>query len=82
MFLRKAGSELLLLAVNFDDRPVSIGVNIPAHAFDYLGVIEKKYTATDLLNGSKQSLQLQKDGCVALQLNSNGACVLKMKRTS
>ena len=82
VFLRKAGSELLLLAVNFDDRPVSIGVNIPAHAFDYLGVIEKKYTATDLLNGSKQSLQLQKDGCVALQLNSNGACVLKMKRTS
>ena len=81
VFLRKADNELLLVAVNFDDRPVSIGVNTPAHAFDYLGIPEKKVSATDLLNGGKRSLQLQKDGCLALQLEARGACVLKMKFT-
>ena len=79
VFLRKVAGELLLVAVNFDDRPVSIGINIPAHAFDYLSIRERKYTATDLLNGGKQSMLLQRDGCVALQLAERGANVLKMK---
>ena len=34
-----------------------------------------------LLNGGKRSLQLQKDGCLALQLEARGACVLTMKFT-
>ena len=78
VFLRKAGKDLLLVAVNFDDRPVSIGINLPAHAFDFLGIPEKKVQATDLLNGTKHSLQLQKDGCLALQLDTRGGCVLKI----
>ena len=79
VFLRKAGNELLLVAVNFDDQPVSIAVNLPAHAFDFLGIPEKQYTATDLLGGGKQTLQLKKDGCLALQLEERGSVVLKMK---
>ena len=82
VFLRKAANDLLLVAVNFDDRPVSIGVNLPAHAFDFLGIPEKKYTATDLLNGGKQTLQLKKDGCLALQLEEWGSVVLKMKTSN
>jgi len=82
VFLRKAANDLLLVAVNFDDRPVSIGVNLPAHAFDFLGIPEKKYTATDLLNGGKQTLHLKKDGCLALQLEERGSVVLKMKTSS
>ena len=75
----KAGSELLLVAVNFDDRPVSIGINIPAHAFDFLGIPERKTVAADLLNSTRQTLHLKKDCCVAVRLESRGACVLKMK---
>ena len=67
------------MAVNFDDQPVSIAVNLPAHAFDFLGIPEKQYTATDLLGGGKQTLQLKKDGCLALQLEERGSVVLKMK---
>ncbi|MBR1688192.1 MAG: alpha-amylase family protein [Prevotella sp.] len=78
VFLRKAGSDLLLIAVNFDDRPVSIGVNLPAHAFDFLSIPEKKAIATDLLSGEKQSLELVKDGCVALKLESRGGSVWKI----
>ena len=79
VFLRKADNELLMVAVNFDERPVSIGVNMPSHAFDYLGIPEKTFDAKDLLTGQKQALQLKKDGCVALQLESNSARVLKIK---
>ena len=79
VFLRKASNELLLVAANFDNRPVSIGVNLPAHAFDFLGIPERKVTAIDLLNGDKQGLTLQKDGCIALQLGANGAMVMKIK---
>lgn len=79
VFLRKADNELLMVAVNFDERPVSIGVNMPSHAFDYLGIPEKTFDAKDLLTGKKQALQLKKDGCVALQLESNSARVLKIK---
>ena len=79
VFLRKAGGELLLVAANFEDRPVSIAINLPAHAFDFLGIPEKKLLTTDLLNGGKQYLTFQKDGCIALQLEANGARVLKAK---
>ena len=79
VFLRKADNELLMVAVNFDERPVSIGVNMPSHAFDYLDIPEKTFDAKDLLTGQKQALQLKKDGCVALQLESNSARVLKIK---
>jgi len=78
-FLRKADGELLLVAVNFDDRPVSIGINLPAHAFDFLGLPEKKLSATDLLSGKKQTLDLKKDGCLALQMETRGSVALKMK---
>ena len=79
VFLRKADNELLMVAVNFDERPVSIGVNMPSHAFDYLDIPEKTFDAKDLLTGQKQALQLKKDGCVALQLESNSARVLKIR---
>jgi glycosidase len=79
VFLRKAGGELLLVAANFEDRPVSIAINLPAHAFDFLSIPEKKLLTTDLLNGGKQYLTFQKDGCIALQLEANGARVLKAK---
>ena len=79
VFLRKAGGELLLVAANFEDRPVSIAINLPAHAFDFLGIPEKKLLTTDLLNGGKRYLTFQKDGCIALQLEANGARVLKAK---
>ena len=78
-FLRKAGSEVLLMAVNFDDLPQTMNVTIPAHAFDYLNLKEKNIQATDLLTGEKQKLSLQRDAAVGLSLPSLGALVLKFK---
>ncbi len=80
VFLRKAGNEILIVAVNFDDRDVSIGVNLPAHAFEFLEINEAKFVTTDLLSGKKKTFELLKDTCIALQIAGNGALVLKMKQ--
>ena len=78
-FLRKAGSEVLLVAVNFDDLPQTMNVTIPAHAFDYLRLKEKTAQAVDLLTGENQKLSLQRDAAVGLLLPPLGALVLKFK---
>ncbi len=78
-FLRKADSEVLLVVVNFDDLPVVMDVMIPAHAFDFLNIKEKKAVATDLLTGERIRLQMQRDMSVAVGLKPLGAVVMKFK---
>ena len=79
-FLRKAGSEVLLVVVNFDDLPSTIDVTIPAHAFDYLKLKERKnVTAVDLLTGKEIKRQLYRDFYVSVDLEPLGAVILKFK---
>ena len=79
-FLRKAGSEVLLVVVNFDDLPSTMDVTIPAHAFDYLKLKERKnVTAVDLLTGKEIKRQLYRDCYVSVDLEPLGAVILKFK---
>ena len=79
-FLRKAGSEVLLVVVNFDDLPTTMDVTIPAHAFDYLKLKERKnITAVDLLSGKEIKRQLYRDCYVSVDLEPLGSVVLKFK---
>ena len=78
-FLRKAGNEVLLVVVNFDDMPQTVNVTIPAHAFDYLNLKEKTLQTTDLLTGENLKLPLQRDAAVSLHLPPLGALILKFK---
>ena len=78
-FLRKAGNDLLLVAVNFDDQEVEIDVRIPAHAFDYLKVKEQTATATDLLTREKQGVMLHQDGSVRMKMETRNGRVWKIK---
>ena len=79
-FLRKAGSEVLLVVVNFDDLPSTMDVTIPAHAFDYLKLKERKsVTAVDLFTGKEIKRQLYRDCYVSVDLEPLGAVVLKFK---
>ncbi len=79
IFLRKAENELILTAVNFEDREVSIGVNLPSHAFEFMKIPEKTITAQDLLTGHTQDLILQKESCIALKIGARGGIVLKIR---
>ena len=78
-FLRKAGSEVLMVVANFDELPTIVDVTIPAHAFDYLKLKEKNAQTIDLLTGEKLKLPLRRDGAVALQISPLGAVILKFK---
>ena len=57
----RAGGEALLVVVNFADEPASIDVSIPSHAFDYLGLAEGEFAATDLLTDEKCVLPMKAD---------------------
>ena len=81
VFLRKSGIEeqMLLVVVNFEDRDVVSDVNIPAHAFDYLEMKEKKVIATDLLTKEKLAMSLRKDGSVRMEIAARSGRVWKVK---
>ena len=79
-FLRKAGSETLLVVANFEDQPATMDVTIPAHAFDYLNIKEKKsVSATDLMSGRQLKRQLHRDCYVSVDVEPLGVVVLKFK---
>ena len=79
-FLRKAGSEVLLVVANFDGLATTMDVTIPAHAFDYLKLKDRKnVTIVDLLSGKEMKRQLYRDCYVSVDLEPFGAVVLKFK---
>jgi glycosidase len=78
-FLRYVEGELLLVAVNFDDRDVVADIHIPAHAFEYLGMKEKMVIATDLLTRERLAMALHKDRGVRMEIAARSGRVWKMK---
>jgi glycosidase len=78
-FIRKHGTEALLVIANFADQATTVSVNIPAHAFDYLGLSEKNAQVTDLLTDAKYRLHLKLDEAVVVEVPENGAVVLKFR---
>lgn len=78
-FLRRVEGELLLVAVNFEPHDVTIDVNVPAHAFEYLSVQEKMVIGTDLLTKEKLAMNLKKDGAVRMEVKAYGGRVWKVK---
>ena len=79
-FLRKYADDLLLIVVNFNEATAEVGVNIPQHAFDFLGIpVEKgEVTATDLLTGKEESITLSPTSPVLTDIPGWGAKLLKV----
>ena len=78
-FIRKHGTEAILVIANFADQATTINVNIPAHAFDYLGLSEKNAQVTDLLTDTKSRLHFKRDEAVQVEVPENGAAILKFR---
>lgn len=76
-FMRRYQDEALLVVVNFSDERERVGVVIPGHAFDFLGLPEREVPAVDLLTGEDQLLDLQKDGTVSMDLTPHCARIYK-----
>ena len=78
-FLRKQGSDTLLVVANFDDKPVSADVMVPGHAFDYLGMKELTTRATELLTRKRLTLKLKADAPLLLSVPAWSGLILKFK---
>ena len=79
-FMRKAKEQLLLVVANFDDLPVSVNLNIPAHAFDYLTMAEGDYQGHDLLSDADCQFTLQRDAAVGISLQPRQSVVLSLQQ--
>lgn len=80
MFLRKSKTSQLLVVANFDDAPATVDVQMPAHAFEFLGLREKAYTATDLLSDQEATvLNLKADQTVSVTVPARYAVIYKLK---
>ena len=77
VFLRKADDEVLLVVANFDQKRVQINVTIPAHAYDFLGLPEQEVEMTDLLSGFTKTVELKREGQVALDVEANYGKIYK-----
>ena len=79
MFLRKSKSSQLLVVANFDDVPATVDVRIPAHAFEFLSLREKKYAASDLLHDKQAELELKADQPIHVEVPARSAVIYKLK---
>ena len=75
-FLRKTTDEAILAVANFSDQDISVGVKLPAHAFDYLHLTEGTFAARDLMSGRKTDIVLTRDGDTSVQVPANSAVLL------
>lgn len=77
-FIRKCEDEMLLVVVNFDDKPLEASVNIPQHAFDYLNIEEGVRVATDMLTSEDVDVTLSASEPVRLTVPAYSGLVQKM----
>jgi glycosidase len=78
-FLRRIEGELLIVVTNFDGADATIDIHIPAHAFDYLKMKEKKTIGVDLLTKEKLAMSLKMDGSIRMEVKANSGRVWKVK---
>lgn len=78
-FLRKEGDEAILVIVNFDELPTHVEINLPQHAFDYLGMpVLESVKAKDLLGGKPETISFTPERPTSTELPGWGAKLLKI----
>ena len=77
-FLRKSDSETLLIICNFDSIKINVGVKIPSHAFQFMGLVEGICHGHDLISGESQTLQLKCDQHTSVEVPAYNAVILKL----
>ena len=80
-FIRKSDEgQTLLIVANFDPNAVHIGVCIPSHAISFLHLRCGLFSATDLITGNLQTVEIKEDSPAYIQVPGNGAIVLQIIR--
>lgn len=82
-FLRGKGGEIMLVAANFSDRPLRVGIRLPGHAFDYMQIPEGEYAATQLLHGAGQGtaeFSLSRDCRLSVEIPGESAVAWSLRK--
>lgn len=77
-YLRHSADETLLIAVNFGDVQAEPLINIPQHAFDFLGMTPGRRTATDLLTSRTTTIDFSPSTPAAVTIPAHGAIILRL----
>lgn len=78
VYLRSYKDETLLIAVNFDNYPCNILINIPPHAFECLGLKQSEASATELLSGDKKDFHFCSNAPFSTVIGKNDAVIWKI----
>lgn len=81
-FMRSAGDDILVIAVNFSDEDANVSVNIPVHALDFLGIEGGHGVFTDLLTDARSLKTLSDTAPFCTDIAAHGAVVWKIKKSS
>jgi len=77
-FMRYAENELLLIAVNFDDKDVDTRIFIPEQAFSYFEIDETCIRqAKELLSGTYMNVTIKQNFTYAVHLKKNHAGIIQ-----
>lgn len=79
-YLRHLDGETIVIIVNFGDSDADLSVNIPDHAYDFLGLEEGVYDATELLTDVRNSTELRRGKPFKAIVPAHGAVLWKLTR--
>ena len=82
VYLRAYEKEVLLIAVNFDNNPCDISIEIPSLAFSCLNIIQGNYSAVELLSGDKKDFLFNIGNKFQTNIEAHNAVIWKLVRKS
>ena len=77
-YLRSYDDELLLIAVNFDNSPCHIAIQIPPLAFTCMKIKQGNFNGSELLAGHKRNYRLAIGEPFDTDIPANGAVIWKL----
>ena len=77
-FIRQSGNEAILAIANFSDDVQQVQVNIPAHAFDFLGIPQGHYKAKELIGGKILALEFAPNRLCSVTVQPYDGILLKI----
>lgn len=78
-YIRKHENELLIIAVNFEDFDVNIGINIPSHAFEHLQIQDsKKVEYEELFSHKTGTTEFTSKEPLMVSIQKNNGIIIKI----
>lgn len=77
-FIRAVDDEMLLITVNFSDSEANVEINLPDHAFEYLGIPRGTVKAKDLISGAESVKTVSDAIPFATHIPAHGAVIWKI----